>query len=207
MGCILGQRVDWITLVTITKQYGHHLETIICHSSGCSYIGPFLVSPQNIVSLWGSTCVPHTMGLICLLYFCASCHNINVCVWLLNIPWQSYTKQIMIHEHRFKEVSRWCWSWDMGVLIAEWVKPFHSWVICLPCRLGNTNTIPALQEVDMKAWVVYGLEVAWNQELASWICPSEIGRVVILLQTPGIWISQYSSHSLWIGAATTSMIN
>jgi len=37
---------------------------------------------QAVVDIWdrGSTCCPHTMGLVRLLYFCASCYNINVCV-------------------------------------------------------------------------------------------------------------------------------
>jgi len=37
---------------------------------------------QAVVEIWerGSTRVPHTMGLVRLLYFCASHYNINVCV-------------------------------------------------------------------------------------------------------------------------------
>ena len=37
---------------------------------------------QDVVDIWdrGSTRAPHTMGLVRLLYFCASCYNINACV-------------------------------------------------------------------------------------------------------------------------------
>ena len=37
---------------------------------------------QAVVEIWdrGSTRALHTMGLVCLLYFCASKCNINVCV-------------------------------------------------------------------------------------------------------------------------------
>ena len=37
---------------------------------------------RAVVGIWdkGSTCAPHTMGLVRLLYFCASRYNINVCV-------------------------------------------------------------------------------------------------------------------------------
>ena len=37
---------------------------------------------QAVVEIWnrGSTCVPHTMSLVRLLYFCANRYNSNVCV-------------------------------------------------------------------------------------------------------------------------------
>jgi len=41
---------------------------------------------QAVVENWerGSACAPHTMGLVLLLYFCASRYNINVCI--IHIP-------------------------------------------------------------------------------------------------------------------------
>ena len=41
---------------------------------------------QSVVDIWdkGSTRAPHTMALVRLLYFCASTHNINVCV--IHVP-------------------------------------------------------------------------------------------------------------------------
>ena len=46
----------------------------------------FHCNNQAVVEIWdkGSTGAPHTMGLVRLLYFCASRHNINVCV--IHIP-------------------------------------------------------------------------------------------------------------------------
>ena len=81
-----------ILLVTTIKRSGHHMEGIICHSTGSPHMGLFLVPTKissiviSVVDIWsrGSTCAPHTMALVCLLYFCASNNNINVCV--IHVP-------------------------------------------------------------------------------------------------------------------------
>ena len=59
-----------------------------CH--GCSYLGIILAKEkiifycdnQAVVDIWksGSTCASEAMALVCLLYFAAAKHNINVCI-------------------------------------------------------------------------------------------------------------------------------
>ena len=70
-------------LVIISNQHGYNLEGTICNRSSRPYVGLILFHCDNqaVVDIWdrGSTRASHTMGLVCLLYFCASHYNINVC--------------------------------------------------------------------------------------------------------------------------------
>ena len=90
MGHVLEWQLDPVPLVIILKQHGYNLEGTIAivvavHTWGsfwsCQKI-LFHCDNWAVVDIWdkGSTCAPHTMGLVCLLYFCASCYNINACV-------------------------------------------------------------------------------------------------------------------------------
>jgi len=85
--------VDSIPLVIAAKQHGHNLEGAICYITSYPHMGSswsrkkilFHCDNQAVVEIWdkGSSRAPHTMGLVRLL-FCASRHNINVCV--IHIP-------------------------------------------------------------------------------------------------------------------------
>ena len=89
MGCLLEWKVDPIMLVPGTKQDGHHMERAICYHTGCTHAGIFLAPSegffhcdnQAVVDIGLNSRAPHTMGLVYLLYFCASRYNIYiVCV-------------------------------------------------------------------------------------------------------------------------------
>ena len=74
MGRLLEWQVDPVPLVIISRQHGYNLEGTFCNSSSCppAKKSCFIVTTEP----WWTS---HTMGLIRLLYFCASCYNINVC--------------------------------------------------------------------------------------------------------------------------------
>ena len=90
MGRLLEWQVDPVPLVIIPKQHGYNLEgtfaiVVTVHTWGSSWSRQKIVfhcDSRAVVDIWdkGSTRAPHTMGLVRLLYFCASCYNINVCV-------------------------------------------------------------------------------------------------------------------------------
>ena len=93
MGCILVRQMAPMTLVESTKDDGHHVEgnNIICNivvavhtwrSYWCRQKILFHCDNQAVVSIWksGTTRASETMGLVRLLYFCATKYNINVCI-------------------------------------------------------------------------------------------------------------------------------
>ena len=90
MACLLVKSLVTSTLVTQPAKNGYGVERIIHYSYYCPHLGhllkmsedPFPLDSRGVVDIWekGSTRASQTMALVCLLYFCAAYHNINLCI-------------------------------------------------------------------------------------------------------------------------------